>query len=59
MNQKGNAGLKTTSRGEAWPSAPVAKYPSAPASVKALRPLRGVQDRAILTDAYARGEALL
>jgi hypothetical protein len=35
------------------------KVPSAPASVKALRPLRGAQERAALTDASAPGEALL
>jgi hypothetical protein len=34
------------------------EVPSAPASVKALRPLRGVQNRATLTDASAPGEAL-
>jgi hypothetical protein len=33
--------------------------PSTPASVKALRPLRGAQNRAALTDASAPGEALL
>ena len=32
--------------------------PSTPASVKALRPLRGAQNRAALTDASAPGEAL-
>ncbi len=35
------------------------EVPSAPASVKALRPLRGAQNRAALTDASAPGEALL
>jgi hypothetical protein len=34
------------------------EVPSAPASVKALRPLRGAQDRAALTDASAPGGAL-
>jgi hypothetical protein len=34
------------------------EVPSAPASVKALRPLRGAQNRAALTDASAPGEAL-
>jgi hypothetical protein len=35
------------------------EVPSAPASVKALRPLRGAQDRAALTDASAPGSALV
>jgi hypothetical protein len=33
--------------------------PFTPASVKALRPLRGAQNRAVLTDASAPGEALI
>jgi hypothetical protein len=34
------------------------RVPSAPASVKALRPLCGAQNRAALTDAAAPGETL-
>jgi len=34
------------------------EVPGVPASVKALRPLRGAQNRAALTDASAPGEAL-
>ena len=38
--------------------AEMAEVPSAPASVKALRPLRVAQNRATLTDASAPGKAL-
>ena len=40
------------------PSASLSEVPSAPASVKALRPLRGAQICATLTDVSAPGEAL-
>ena len=50
--------LDAFEKGYSAPLVTRGEVPYAPASVKALRPLRGAQDRAALTDASAPGGAL-